>query len=142
MNRKLSWLMLAVALILASCSGGNSYNAPAAAPAAPPAPAAVAMVNGAVVDNFVFSATVTAYAVSSAGVVGACIPSPANSAACATALSDSSGNYSVNLGNYSGAVLLQVSGGTYNDTVSGQNNIPIPSSITLSVLIPAVSPSS
>jgi hypothetical protein len=140
MNCKLSWLALAAALILAACSSGNSSSPPPT----PPPPAAVAMVNGAVVDNFIFSSTVTAFSVSSAGVVGACIPStPATTpAGCATATSDSGGNYSVNLGSYSGAVLLQATGGTYTDTVTGQAGLAIPASLTLSVLVPAVSPSS
>jgi hypothetical protein len=146
MNRKLSWLTLGAAVwVLAACSSGNS--SPSAAtppPASPPPPPAVAMVSGAVVDNFVLSSTVTAYAVSSAGAVGACIPStPATTPpGCATATSDSSGNYAVNLGSYSGAVLLQATGGTYTDTVTGQTGLPIPSSLILSVLLPTVAPGS
>jgi hypothetical protein len=136
MNRKLSWLMLAAALILSACGSGNSYNAPAAV--APPPPA-MTIIHGAVVDAEVINATVTAYEVSSAGVVGACVP--ATPGPCATATTDAQGNYTVNLGSYSGAVLLQSTGGTYTDTVTGQT-VPIPSGVILSSFVPAAAPGS
>lgn len=143
MNRKLSWLTLAAAVwVLAACSSGNSSpSAAAPPPAAPPPPPATTMVSGAVVDAFVINSTVTAYPVSSAGVVGACIPAtPATTpAACATATTDSSGGYTVNLGSYSGAVMLQATGGSYTDTVTGQT-VALPSGLALSVLLPSVAP--
>jgi hypothetical protein len=143
MNRKLSWLTLAAAvLVLAACSSSN-VPPPAAAPppAAPPPPPATTMVSGAVVDAFVINSTVTAYPVSSAGVVGACIPAtPATTpATCATATTDSSGGYTVNLGSYSGAVMLQATGGSYTDTVTRQT-VALPTGLALSVLLPSVSP--
>jgi hypothetical protein len=143
MNRKLSWLTLAAAVwVLTACSSGNS-SPPAATPppAAPPPPPATTMISGAVVDAFVINSTVTAYPVSSAGVVGACIPAtPATTpATCATATTDSSGDYTVNLGSYSGAVMLQATGGSYTDTVTGQT-VALPSGLALSVLLPSVAP--
>jgi hypothetical protein len=99
------------------------------------------MVSGAVVDAFVINSTVTAYQVSSAGAVGACIPAtPATTpATCATATTDSSGGYTVNLGSYSGAVMLQATGGSYTDTVTGQT-VALPTGLALSVLLPSVAP--
>src|SRR5580692_13006373 len=111
MRGQLLWLpVAAVALILTACSGGNSGSSTPP----PPPPAAKTMISGAVVDAEVINATVTAYEVSSAGVVGACVP--ATPGPCATATTDAQGNYTVNLGSYSGAVLLQSTGGTYTDT--------------------------
>ena len=142
MNRKLSWLTLAAtAWVLAACSSGNSSPPAATPPPASPPPPATTMISGAVVDAFVINSTVTAYPVSGAGVVGACIPAtPATTpATCATATTDSSGGYTVNLGSYSGAVMLQATGGSYTDTVTGQT-VALPSGLALSVLLPSVAP--
>jgi hypothetical protein len=130
---------VAVAMLLAACSSGHSGSS--SPPPVPPA--ATAMVGGTIVDEIIINSTVTAYQVSSAGVVGACIAStPATTpASCATATSDSQGNYSVNLGNYTGAALLQATGGSYTDIGTGQT-VTVPSSETLSVLLPSVAPGS
>ena len=136
MKRNLSWLTVAVAAwVLAACSSSSAPPPAAASPPAAPPPPATTMVSGAVVDAFVINSTVTAYPVSSAGAVGACIPStPATTpASCATATTDSSGGYTVNLGSYSGAVLLQATGGSYTDTVTGQT-VALPGALALSVL--------
>jgi hypothetical protein len=142
MRGQLLWLpAAAVALILAACSGGNSHSSNAA----PPPPPATAIVKGAVVDAEVINATVTAYEVSSAGVVGVagvvgpggCVP--ATPGPCATATTDGQGNYTVNLGSYSGPVMMQSTGGTYTDTVTGQT-VPIPAGVVLWSFVPAAAP--
>lgn len=93
------------------------------------------MISGAVVDAQVINATVTAYPVSSAGVVSVnCVP--ATPGPCATATTDGQGNYTIDLGSYSGPVLLQSTGGTYTDTVTGQT-VPIPNGVVLSSFVPA-----
>ncbi|MDE2136497.1 MAG: hypothetical protein KGJ68_03610 [Gammaproteobacteria bacterium] len=119
---------------LAACSsGGYGGSSP------PPPPPAATVIAGRVVDDFVVGATVTAYPVSVGGQVGAsCIQVQG---ACATATTDAGGNYSLNLGSYSGAVLLQSTGGTYTDTVTGQM-VTIPAGQTLSVFLPSVAPGS
>ncbi len=143
MRGQILWLpMAAVALILTACSGGNSGSS-----TPPPPPAAKTMISGAVVDAEVINATVTAYEVSSAGVVGVagvvgaggCVP--ATPGPCATATTDAQGNYTVDLGSYSGSVLLESTAGTYTDTVTGQT-IPIPSGVVLSSFVPAAAPGS
>src|SRR5271156_2610811 len=143
MNRKLSWLTLAAAVwVLAACSSGNSSpSAAAPPPAAPPPPPATTLVSGAGGDAFGIHSTATAYPGSRAGGVGAGIPAtPATTpATCATATTDSSGGYTVNLGSYSGAVMLQATGGSYTDTVTGQT-VALPSGLALSVLLPSVAP--
>jgi hypothetical protein len=136
MRGQLLWLpVAAVALILTACSGGNSGSSTPP----PPPPAAKTMISGAVVDAEVINATVTAYEVSSAGVVGACVPSTPGP--CATATTDAQGNYTVDLGSYSGPVLMQSTGGTYTDTVTGQT-VPIPNGVILSSFVPAAAPGS
>jgi len=135
-----SWLAAAMALLLGACSS-SSGSPPSSTPPAPPPPAASTMITGGVVDEIVINATVTAYPVSSTGVVGGCIQStPATSpVSCATATTNSSGTYTINLGTYTGAVLLQATGGTYTDLGTGQT-VPLPSALTLSALLPAVAP--
>lgn len=125
MSRKLTWLMLAAALILSACGSGNSSNAPAAAP--PPPPAGIA-VSGAVFDGPVAGATISAYAVSAAGVVG--------TTALATAVTNSEGGYSLMLpAGTTGPVYVTSTGGTLVDDVTGLT-VDAP---TLSALIPNVS---
>ncbi len=123
--------LMAVLFLTAGCSSsGNSGTT------APPVVAQTATIKGAVVDAFVDNATVTAYPVSAAGVVGTqCIPAP--SGGCTTATTDANGNYSITVSGYSGAVMLEATGGTYTDTVTGQT-VAIPSTLTLSVLEPNV----
>ena len=123
---------------IAACSSGASAPASVTKP-----PAATTRVAGTIVDEIVINATVTAYSVSSTGVVGACIPAtPATTpASCATGSSDANGDYRIDLGSYSGAVLLQTTGGSYTDIGTGQT-VPLPSGLTLSALLPAVAPGS
>ena len=45
----------------------------------------------------------------------------------------------INLGSYSGAVMLQATGGSYTDTVTGQT-VALPTGLALSVLLPSVAP--
>jgi hypothetical protein len=130
MNCKLPWLPLAVtALVLGACSSNNS-----SAPTPPPVVQSAKM-SGSVDDAFVVNATVTAYEVSAAGATLACVP--AASGGCTTATTDANGNYTITVSGYTGPVLLQATGGTYTDTVTGQT-ISIPATLTLSVLEPAV----
>ena len=92
-------------------------------------------VSGAVVDAYILNATVTAYEVESSGALGPCVP--ASPGPCATATTDATGNYTVDLGSYAGPVLMESTGGSYTDTVTGQT-VPVPSGVTLSSFIPAV----
>jgi hypothetical protein len=135
-----SWLPAAMALLLAACSS-SSGSPPSSTPPAAPPPAPSTMISGGVVDEIVINAAVTAYPVSSTGAVGGCIQStPATSpVSCATATTNSSGTYTINLGTYTGAVLLQATGGTYTDLGTGQT-VPLPAGLTLSALLPTVAP--
>ena len=129
MNRKLSWLTLTAAVwVLAACSSGNSPPAAATPPPAAPPPPATIAVSGAVVDGPVAGATISAYALSAAGV-----PS---TTALATATTTATGSYTLNLpAGTTGAILLTSTGGTFVDDVTGQTvNAP-----TLNAIIPDVS---
>jgi len=66
-------------------------------------------VSGTVFNGPMTQATVTAYAIDN-GVAGARIASVA---------SDGQGNFTMPLGSYAGAVMLQMSGGTYTDEATG-----------------------
>ncbi len=132
------WTLLPILLAVAACSSANHPATSGTIPASSPS----TLVAGAVVDAFVINATVQAFPVSATGAVsGTCIPAtPATSpSTCATATTDGGGNYTINLGDYSGAVLLEATGGSYTDTVTGQT-VQLPSGLTLSVLLPAVAP--
>jgi hypothetical protein len=66
-------------------------------------------VSGTVVKGPVSGATVTAYAVTN-GTMGAQVGG---------GTTDSMGNFSISIGSYSGPMMLQASGGTYNDEATG-----------------------
>lgn len=129
------WLPLAVAaLSLGGCSSDHS-SAPPPVEMPPPPVVQSATMSGSVDDAFVVNATVTAYEVSAAGAKLMCVPAAAGG--CTTATTDSNGTYTITISGYSGPVLLQATGGTYTDTVTGQT-VSIPAALTLSVLEPAV----
>jgi alpha-tubulin suppressor-like RCC1 family protein len=116
--------LVALAAMLAACSSGGGYSAP------PPPPPVMNAVNGAVVDAFVAGATVSAYQLNADGTQGTLI---------ATTTTDSSGNYSLNLGTYSGPVYLTSTGGTYTDTATGQTVDLTGTGLVLSAIIPGAS---
>jgi DNA-binding beta-propeller fold protein YncE len=123
-NSKSFWLLLAVTLGVAACSSGGSTPSPAPVP---PPPAAGIALSGAVVDGPVAGATLSAYAVSSAGVVG--------TTALATATTSSTGSYTLTLpAGTTGAVLVKSTGGTFVDDVTGKTV----SAPTLEALIPTI----
>ncbi len=125
---------IALVLGLAACSSTSPNPTPSSN---------ATKVSGAVVDAFVINATITAYEVNSLGQKEMCVPAtPATTpSTCATATSDNNGNYTINLGSYSGAVLLESTGGSYTDTVTGQTQ-PVPAGVILSSFLPSVTANS
>jgi len=106
--------------LLSSCSGGGGGGGNSSA----------TVLTGHVVDGFIAGATVTAYQVNANGTQGAQIGTPVTT--------DPSGNYSLNLGSYSGPVYLTSQGGTYIDTATGSTidlNNPPYSSMILSAIM-------
>lgn len=95
-------LTVAVVLALAACGGGGGGGGGADV-------ASGGVIGGTGVKGPVGNATVTAYAVSGS--------SPG--APIGTAMTDASGKFSLSIGNYSGPVMLQLSGGSYVDEATG-----------------------
>lgn len=95
-------LTVAVVLALAACGGGGGGGGGAIV-------ASEGVIGGTGLKGPVSNATVTAYAVST-GSPGAQI---------GTATTDASGKFSLSIGNYSGPVMLQLSGGSYVDEATG-----------------------
>jgi len=87
-----------MAMALVACSGDDA-----------PVPAASAVVSGTVVKGPITGATVTIYAVDSAGVKGAVL---------ATTTTGAGGTYNATVA-YTGPVLVEVTGGTYVDEATG-----------------------
>ena len=84
-------------------------------------------VSGTVFNGPMTQATVTAYAIDN-GVAGARIASVAT---------DGQGNFTMPLGSYSGAVMLQMSGGTYTDEATG-TTMTMGAGDLMSAVMPAV----
>ncbi|MDA8085688.1 MAG: hypothetical protein M0Z75_03225, partial [Nitrospiraceae bacterium] len=98
-------LVLALSLLLSSCGGGGGGGPQSNTPSSG------AVLSGKASDGPIADGTVDVYALNADGSTGALI---------ATATTDSNGNYSVNLGSYSGNVIVEVAGGTYTDEATGQ----------------------
>ena len=109
---------------IAACGGGGTANNVGVTAADP---AAQTVISGAVTKGPVDSATVVAYAVSN-GVPGAQI---------GTATTDARGNFSLTVGRYTGAVLLQVSGGSYIDEATDKV-MPLAPGDVITALVPNV----
>ncbi len=112
-----------LSLTLLSCSGGGGSSGGGNS--------SVTIIAGHVADGFVAGATVTAYQVNADGTQGAQIGTPV--------LTDQSGNYTLNLGTYSGPVLITSAGGTYTDTVTGTTIDLTNSPLILSSIVPNAS---
>ena len=84
-------------------------------------------VSGTVFNGLMTQATVTAYAINN-GVAGARI---------ASVTTDSQGNFTMPLGNYAGAVMLQMNGGIYTDEATGAT-VTMGSSDLMSAVMPTV----
>lgn len=84
-------------------------------------------VSGTVFNGPMTQATVTAYAINN-GMTGARI---------ASVTTDSQGNFTMPLGNYAGAVILQMSGGIYTDEATGAT-VTMGSSDLMSAVMPTV----
>ncbi len=116
-----------LSLTLLSCSGGGGGVGGGGGGGGN----SVTIIAGHVADGFVAGATVTAYQVNADGTQGAQIGTPV--------LTDQSGNYTLNLGTYSGPVLITSAGGTYTDTVTGTTIDLTNSPLILSSIVPNAS---
>ena len=98
-------LLLTIGLGGCGSGGGNSFSDGSGS-----TPDSAATLQGAAVKGPVSGATVTAFAIEN-GAMGAQIGS---------ATTDAQGNFTMPLSDYTGPVLLQMSGGSYTDEATGQ----------------------
>ncbi len=105
--------------LLAGCGGGGGETT---------SPGAGGTISGATFKGPVAGATVTAFAISN-GVMGGQI---------GTGQTDGQGNFSMQVGDYAGPVMLQMGGGTYMDEATGAN-MPMQQSDMMTALIPSMS---
>jgi hypothetical protein len=98
-----------LALSLAGCGGGGGGGGSGSVVTPPPPVSGT--VSGTAIKGPVNGATVTAYGISN-GTMGAKI---------ASSSTDAQGNFSLAMGTYAGAVMLQMTGGTFTDEASGSN---------------------
>ena len=90
-------LTMLVLSIVTACGGGSSSST------------MIGSISGTVTKGPMSNATVAVYAISNGQL----------SAQIATTMTDANGNYTMNMGTYTGAVMLQASGGTYTDEATG-----------------------
>lgn len=95
--------MAASVLLTAACGGGGTSDASNVGSGG------TGFVSGVITKGPLGNASVTAYGISG-GQMGAAIGS---------ATTDANGNFSLGLGSYAGALMLQVSGGSYRDEATG-----------------------
>lgn len=123
---KMFALIFVFCLIFAGCGsgGGGGKTKP------PNNVVASGKITGQAIKGPVSGGTVTAYAVTS-GAKGAVL---------GTAITDANGNYSISIGNYSGPVFLEVTGGSYTDEATGIIiSLPSPTGLGLQAVIDNVS---
>ena len=94
---------LSTAVLLASCGGGGGGSATSSS--------TTGTLSGTATKGPVNGGTVTAFGISANGTRGAQIGS---------AKTGAQGNFAMHVGNYSGAVMLQLSGGQYRDEATDQ----------------------
>lgn len=111
---------LAVLFVLAACGGGGGGGG-GSGPAGPGN-----QVSGSVFKGGFTSGTVAAFAITASGTPGAALGSGAISA---------TGTYTVDVGSHTGPVLLQATGGAFNDEITGTTT----QTAALSAVLPFVS---
>lgn len=99
--RTLIMMILATGVMtLVGCGGGGGGGGT-------PAPSTDTVISGVASAGPINGGTVQAFAIDANGVVGTTV--------IGTATSNADGTYTVNVGSYTGAVLIKVTGGTYRD---------------------------
>jgi hypothetical protein len=122
-------IIIGLAIFLSACGGGGgtSLSSGGDGGGGGGGHQSATVISGGVVDGFVAGATVTAYRVNADGTRGAQIGTPVTT--------DQFGNYTLNLGTYSGPVLVGSTGGTYVDTVTGKTIDLSTSPLILSTIV-------
>jgi hypothetical protein len=130
--KKLALLIIGplLSLALLSCGHGGGGGGTSSSSGGGGQPSAT-VISGRVVDGFIAGATVTAYQVHADGTRGDQIGTPVTT--------DPFGNYTLNLGTYTGPVYLTSRGGTYTDAATGNTIDLTNSSLILSAIVPNAS---
>ena len=102
MPLQLTWFATICLSLLTACGGGGGGSEATHDPAS-------GVLSGTATKGPIANATVTAYGVSGGHM----------SDQIGTATTDSSGNFTLSVGHYSGAVMLRVGGGSYTDEATG-----------------------
>ncbi len=100
-----------MAICLIAFLGGCGSSDPSKSETSSGGGGSFSSVSGFVADGYISGAKIQAYQINANGTKGAAIGS--------STTSDATGAYSLNLGNYSGPVLIESSGGSYTDWVTG-----------------------
>lgn len=121
MTRRMSVLyaLLVSPFVLAACGGGGGGGGTSNPTGG--------VVSGSVVKGPVSGAAIAAYAVTN-GAMGVQVGG---------GMTDSKGSFSISIGDYSGPVMLQASGGTYNDEATG-TTMPMMSGDVLVTALPTL----
>lgn len=114
-------LLIGSLSLLFGCGGGGST---ATTPAGTSGVNGSGMIGGTAVKGPVGGGTVTAYAVTN-GTMGARL---------ASGTTDAQGNFQISIGDYSGPVMLQLSGGTYVDEATGATVAMAPGDVMTAVM--------
>ena len=126
MNYARVFAALNLMLLLTACGGGDG-----ALPAVPVAPLApVSSVEGVASKGLIAGGTVKVYAVSAAGVKQSLL---------SETKTDAKGHYIITIGNYAGAVLVEVTGGSYEDEAT-HKTVENSTTVPLRALYPDVAP--
>jgi hypothetical protein len=108
--RKWIGFSLVTLILLAGCGGGGGEGSTSSNTS--PEASRSGVISGTATKGPVSGATVTAFSMNTNGTKGAQIGS---------AQTDGEGNFSISVGNHSGPVMLQMSGGSYMDEATGSN---------------------
>lgn len=120
-RKVLALCLLTASLTLFGCGGGGTVGTTAS-------PGTNGTISGMAVKGPVAGANVAAFAVDN-GAMGQQI---------GTAQTDGQGNFTMSVGDYSGAVMLQVTGGTYTDEATG-TTMPMQTGDIMTAVLPSVS---
>jgi hypothetical protein len=110
------FLLIGSLSLLFGCGGAGNNGATAATGSG--------MISGSAVKGPINGGTVTAYAVTN-GTMGAQL---------ASGTTDSQGNYHLSIGDYTGSIVMQISGGTYVDEATGATVTMAPGDVMTAVM--------
>lgn len=122
-------IIIGLATLFSACGGGGGVDS--GVPGGVSVNSNPTIITGFVVDGYVAGATVTAYQINADGTQGAQIGAPVTT--------DQLGNYTLNLGTYTGPVYLTSRGGTYIDAATGKTVDLTNSPMILSAIVPNAS---